>query len=218
MTFSRSLLCLLVLTLTLAASGVHSEREPAHADLSSRFTSPIRPQLTWEEAYDLANNASTKLTFLEKISLTTGTGISLGPCSGNVASIKKIGFGYFCLQDGPVGIRGVDKVTVFPAGVTTASTWDRELMYIRSRAMGVENRIKGVNVALAPAVGALGRAPRAGRNWEGFGPDPYLVGIGGAESVKGLQDEGVIACVKHWVGNERKFDIFKQYLKSLLHS
>ncbi|KAF8461721.1 glycoside hydrolase superfamily [Kalaharituber pfeilii] len=80
--------------------------------------------------------------------------------------------------------------------MTTASTWDRELMYIRSRAIGVESRIKGVNVALAPA----------GRTWEGFGPDPYLAGIGNAESVRGLQDEGVIACVKHWVGNERGYN------------
>jgi len=69
--------------------------------------------------------------------------------------------------------------------------------------MGVENRIKGVNVALAPVAGGLGRAPEAGRTWEGFGPDPYLCGVGVGESVRGLQDEGVIACVKHWIGNER---------------
>lgn len=51
------------------------------------------------------------------------------------------------------------------------------------------------------------RAPAAGRNWEAFGSDPYLTGIANAGSVKGLQDEGVIACAKHFVGNEREFSI-----------
>jgi beta-glucosidase-like glycosyl hydrolase len=77
-------------------------------------------------------------------------------------------------------------------------------MYLRSRAMGSEYRTKGINVALSPAIGGLGRSPDAGRTWEGFGPDPYLCGIGGAESVRGLQDEGIIATAKHWVANERK--------------
>ena len=193
------LLLLFLITLT---SPIHALLQ---ADLSSQFPLP-RPQLSWDAAYELARTASAKLTFTQKTALTTGTGLSLGPCSGNVISkIKSLGFKYLCLQDGPVGLRGVDLVTVFPAGVTTASTWDRELMYLRSRAMGVENRIKGVNVALAPMAGGLGRAPEAGRTWEGFGPDPYLCGVGVGESVKGLQDEGVIACVKHWIGNERMY-------------
>lgn len=192
---------LLALTL-LPFLPAHSQRTPLQADLSAQF-GPARPQLTWDAAYTAALAASSKLTFSQKVSLTTGTGISLGPCSGNIAKIDRISFPYLCLQDGPVGLRGVDKVSVFPAGVTTASTWDRELMYLRSRAMGVENRIKGVHVALAPVAGGLGRAPQAGRTWEGFGPDPYLAGVGNAESVRGLQDEGVIACAKHWIGNER---------------
>ncbi|KAF8424818.1 glycoside hydrolase superfamily [Tirmania nivea] len=192
---------LLLLLLLALISGIHSL---LHADLSSQFPPP-RPQLSWDAAYELARTASSKLTFLQKTSLTTGTGLSLGPCSGNVISrIDSLNFKYLCLQDGPVGLRGVDLATVFPAGVTTASTWDRELMYLRSRAMGVENRIKGVNVALAPTAGGLGRAPEAGRTWEGFGPDPYLCGVGVGESVRGLQDEGVIACVKHWIGNEQE--------------
>ena len=192
----------LLLLLALAPLQIHSL---LHDDLLSQFPAP-RPQLSWDAAYVLARTASAKLTFLQKITLTTGTGLTLGPCSGNVISaIPSLNFTYFCLQDGPVGLRGVDKVTVFPAGVTTASTWDRELMYLRSRAMGVENRIKGVNIALAPVAGGLGRAPEAGRTWEGFGPDPYLCGVGVGESVRGLQDEGVIACVKHWIGNEREF-------------
>jgi len=70
--------------------------------------------------------------------------------------------------------------------------------------MGVESRLKGVNVVLAPVAGALGRAPAAGRGWESFGADPWLNGVGNRESVRGLQDEGVIACAKHWVANEQE--------------
>jgi beta-glucosidase len=49
-------------------------------------------------------------------------------------------------------------------------------MYERGYALGEEFRVKGVNVALAPVAGPLGRAAAAGRNWEGFGADPYLAG------------------------------------------
>lgn len=39
--------------------------------------------------------------------------------------------------------------------------------------------------------------------FRGFSPDPYLTGIGIAETIKGIQDAGVIACAKHFIGYER---------------
>ena len=45
--------------------------------------------------------------------------------------------------------------------------------------------------------------PAAGRNWEGFSPDPVLSGVGMFESVTGIQEAGVIATAKHFVGNEQ---------------
>lgn len=47
-----------------------------------------------------------------------------------------------------------------------------------------------------PVLGPLGRIALGGRNWEGYGKDPYLSGILGAETVRGVQDNGVIACAK----------------------
>ncbi|KAL5450728.1 hypothetical protein PMIN06_006459 [Paraphaeosphaeria minitans] len=70
--------------------------------------------------------------------------------------------------------------------------------------MGVEHRGKGVDVQLGPVVGPLGRNPKGGRNWEGFSPDPILSGIAVAETVKGIQDAGVIACTKHFILNEQE--------------
>ena len=67
------------------------------------------------------------------------------------------------------------------------------IRYKRGRAHGLEARLKGVHVLLGPAMGPLGRMPAGGRNWEGFGADPVLQGIAAAQTIKGIQDEGVIA-------------------------
>lgn len=94
--------------------------------------------------------------------------------------------------------------SAFPAGVNVAATWDRGMAYARGQAMGAEHRGKGVDVQLGPVAGPLGRAPEGGRNWEGFSPDPVLTGVMMAMSVSGIQSEGVIACSKHYIGNEQE--------------
>ena len=76
-------------------------------------------------------------------------------------------------------------------------------MYRRAKAIGLEQKGKGVNIVLAPSAGPLGRHAAGGRNWEGYSPDPYLSGIGFAETVKGIQDAGVVATAKHFIGNEQ---------------
>jgi len=75
-----------------------------------------------------------------------------------------------------------------------AASWDRKIWYERGNAMGKEFNGKGIDVQLGPVVGPLGRAPAGGRNWEGFSPDPFLSGKAVTETVKGIQDAGVIAC------------------------
>lgn len=109
-----------------------------------------------------------------------------------------------CLQDGPAGVRNADYISSFPAGGTVAASFDRGLMHARGAAMGAEHKGKGVTVQLGPVAGPIGRAPEGGRNWEGFSPDPVLSGIGMFETIKGIQEQGVIACAKvclltyHW--------------------
>ena len=70
--------------------------------------------------------------------------------------------------------------------------------------MGAEFAGKGVDVQLGPVAGPLGRSPEGGRNWEGFSPDPVLTGIQIAQTVQGIQSSGVIACTKHYIGNEQE--------------
>jgi beta-glucosidase len=108
------------------------------------------------------------------------------------------------MQDSPVGVRFGDYVSAFTSGGTIAAAWDRGEWYRRGYQMGMEHRGKGVDVQLGPVVGPLGRNPKGGRNWEGFSPDPVLSGIAVAETVRGIQDAGVMACTKHYIFNEQE--------------
>jgi len=69
--------------------------------------------------------------------------------------------------------------------------------------MGSEFKKKGANIALGPVVGPLGRIATGGRNWEGFTNDPYLCGALAFETVKGIQELGVVASTKHYIANEQ---------------
>ena len=108
-----------------------------------------------------------------------------------------------------MGVSSTDHVTAFPAGITTGATWDKDLIYARGVALGQEFRGKGANVYLGPTVGPLGRKPLGGRNWEGFGSDPVLQGISAALTIKGVQEQGVIATIKHLIGNEQ--EMYRMY-------
>lgn len=107
-------------------------------------------------------------------------------------------------SDGPLGIRFAHPITAFPAALTTAATFNKDLIHLRGRALGREARNLGINALLGPCIGPLGRSPLGGRNWEAFGADPYLQGVAGQLTVRGIQEMGVIAVLKHWLGNEQE--------------
>lgn len=130
--------------------------------------------------------------------LTVGIGGSQSGngCSGSTASISRLGFPGFCLNDAGNGVRATDFVNAYASGISVGASWNKNLAYQRARAMGGEFRAKGVNVALGPVVGPLGRVSEAGRNWEGFSNDPYLCGSLAFETVRGIQEKGVITSTK----------------------
>lgn len=158
----------------------------------------------WEVAYEKAWDMVRNMTLAEKVNITTGTGWMMGLCVGNTGPAPSVGFPSLCLQDGPLGLRFADNITASPAAITVGATWSPGLMYKRGRMMGYEARKKGVNVVLGPSVGAFGRIPAGGRNWEGFGVDPVLQGYGAALTTRGIQEEGVMATIKHFVANEQE--------------
>ncbi|KAK4198801.1 family 3 putative glycoside hydrolase [Triangularia verruculosa] len=170
----------------------------------SPWLSPDPNDVEWQTAYDKAVAFVSQLTLTEKVNLTTGTGWEADRCIGKTGSVPRLNFEGFCLMDGPLGVRYVDKASAFPAGMNAAATFSKRLIRARGEAMGEEFRGKGIDVQLGPVAGALGRTPQGGRNWEGFSPDPYLTGVAIAETIKGIQSRGVIACAKHYILNEQE--------------
>ncbi|OQE24386.1 hypothetical protein PENSTE_c007G02745 [Penicillium steckii] len=157
----------------------------------------------WADAYQKALKLVSQMTDEEKNNITYGHELTTTGCSGTTGSVPRLNFPGICLQDAGNGVRGVDMVNSYPAGIHAGASWNRELAHDRAEHMGAEFRRKGVNVALGPVVGPAGRVASGGRNWEGFGSDPYLAGALAAESVRGMQ-QNVIACVKHLIGNEQE--------------
>src|SRR3984957_12128177 len=101
---------------------------------------------------------------------------------------QRLGIPSIKMADGPIGIRswtgpssetkaeGAEKkvtTTAFPAGVAMAATWDTDLLQSEGRAIGQEVKALGRDMILGPTVN-INRTPLWGRNFEGYGEDPYL--------------------------------------------
>jgi len=188
-------------------TGIPDQPPPGFEEWASPIVIPAKPvagDVDWSSAVSRARAFVSTLTLEEKVNLTTGIGVQ-GRCVGNTGEVTRTGFPGFCFEDSPLGVRFADFVSAFPAGINVAATWDKSLMNQRGVAMGAEHRGKGVNFALGPMMN-MGRVPAAGRNWEGFGADPFLTGVASAETIKGIQSQGVIATAKHLIGNEQEHD------------
>ncbi|MEO6835837.1 MAG: beta-glucosidase [Candidatus Tumulicola sp.] len=103
----------------------------------------------------------------------------------------------------PSGVRPGDVATAMPSGLSLASTWDPEIAYRGGALIGDEAWRKGFNVLLGPGVN-VARDPRNGRNFEYLGEDPLLAGSLAGASVCGVQDQHVIATVKHFALNDQE--------------
>lgn len=187
----------------------HIPQVPFLGNDSLPYSPPVYPSPNtstrgyWDEAVTRARSDVAQLNVTELVSIVTGVGYGFGRCVGNTPPVEKIGFKGLCLQDSPSGLRHVDRSTVFPDAITAAATFSKELIYERAVAIGDEFRTKGVHVFLGPMINVM-RAPSAGRNWEGFGADPYLNGEGAYYTTLGVQDQGVQATLKHYLANEQE--------------
>lgn len=116
------------------------------------------------------------------------------------------------LSDGPHGLRkqegagdqlglnGSLPATCFPTAATIANSWDPELGEEIGRCLGEEAAVQDVNVLLGPGLN-MKRSPLCGRNFEYFTEDPYLAGKMAAGYIRGIQENGVSACPKHFAAN-----------------
>ncbi|KAK3353923.1 glycoside hydrolase superfamily [Lasiosphaeria hispida] len=188
--------------LLAAASLVRAETNGRH---DARQTAPTGPE-AWAAAYARASTALSKMSQNDKVNIVTGVGWDKGPCVGNTPAIGSIGYPQLCLQDGPLGVRFGTGSNAFTPGIQAGSTWDVELIRQRGAYIGAEARGCGVHNILGPAPGPIGKHPGGGRNWEGFGADPYLQGIATAATIEGIQSAGVQSTVKHFIGNEQELN------------
>ncbi len=151
------------------------------------------------------NDLFGRLTQDEKLSLLTGTAFTTN-------AIPRLGVPAMAMADAGQGVRGgmegtLGPATLFPAGVTMASTWDPELVGRIGAAIGQEaqNKGTGVQVLLGPAVN-IHRSPLGGRNGEYFSEDPFLAGRLAVGYIQGMQSVGTAACIKHYACNNEEVD------------
>lgn len=129
--------------------------------------------------------------------------------------VSRLNIPELTMSDGPHGIRpehgrdwlldnnSNDSATYLPTGIALASTWNAALGYKFGEVLGREAKARRKDVILGPGVNII-RTPLNGRNFEYMSEDPYLTATMAVEYIKGVQDQGVAACVKHFVANNQE--------------
>lgn len=134
------------------------------------------------------------------------------------AGVPRLGIPELWLSDGPHGVREEikwdawdpagwtnDSITAFPALTCLAATFNPDLSLAYGMAIGEEARYRNKHILLGPGVNIY-RTPFNGRNFEYMGEDPYLASVMVVPYIKGVQRNGVAACVKHFALNNQEVD------------
>jgi len=153
------------------------------------------------------DDAMSRMTLQEKINILHAQS------KFSSRGVPRLGFPDFWTDDGPHGVRPDvlwdeweqagqtnDSCVAFPALTCLAATWNPSLAWHYGRSLGEEARYRGKDMILGPGVNIL-RTPLGGRNFEYMGEDPWLVSTMVVPYIRGLQSNGVAACVKHFALN-----------------
>ncbi|MCM1049302.1 MAG: glycoside hydrolase family 3 C-terminal domain-containing protein [Clostridiales bacterium] len=153
-----------------------------------------------------------KMTLDEKITMIHAGGLF------QTAPIERLGIPALVCSDGPMGVRcefhnsrwipagnNDDNVTYMPSNSALASTWNPELAAMSGHVLGEEARGRGKDVILAPGIN-IKRSPLCGRNFEYMSEDPKLTASLAVPFIKGVQENDVAACVKHFACNTQETD------------
>ena len=188
-----------IAALLICAAGMTHARTPAYLD----DTLPLETRV---------KDALSRMTTAEKIAIIHAQSKFSSP------GVQRLGIPGIWCTDGPHGIRpdvlwdewtqaGAtnDSCVAFPALTCLAATWNPEMSALYGRPIGEEARYRNKNVLLGPGVNIY-RTPLNGRNFEYMGEDPYLSSRMVVPYIKGVQDNGVAACVKHYALNNQESD------------
>jgi beta-glucosidase len=197
-------LAAIVAALALNTATLVAQSAPADAAYKNPAT-PVEQRVS-----DLLGRMTTE----EKATMLSGSGWM------ESAPIERLGIPAIKMADGPMGVRswagssavtnaakGSTQVltTSFPSGIAMAATWDTDLVQREGQAIAQEVKALGRDMILGPTVN-INRVPLWGRNFEGYGEDPYLAGRMGVAYIKGVQGEGVIPSLKHFAANNEEFE------------
>lgn len=152
---------------------------------------------------------------IDKMTLEEKAGLTSGMDFWHTKPIPRLGIPSMLLSDGPHGLRkqewqsdhlGMHKsvpATCFPTAASLANSWDTDMIERLGRALGLEAASEGISVLLGPGCN-IKRNPLCGRNFEYFSEDPYLSGKSAAALIRGVQSNGISACVKHFAANSQE--------------
>jgi len=185
--------------LLVTCLGVHSQTVPVYLDESRGI----------EERVD---DALSRMTVEEKVAMIHAQS------KFSSAGVPRLGIPEIWMTDGPHGIRPEvlwdewnqagwtnDSCIAFPALTCLAATWNKDISLLYGRSIGEEARYRNKDVLLGPGVNIY-RTPLNGRNFEYMGEDPYLAGQMVVPYIKGVQENGVAACVKHYALNNQEYN------------
>jgi beta-glucosidase len=149
-----------------------------------------------------------QMTLEEKASLCSGLD------NWHTKPIERLGIPSIKMSDGPHGLRkevpnqrNSVPSTCFPTAVTTASSWDRELIKQLGQALAKECQAEEVDIILGPAIN-IKRSPLCGRNFEYFSEDPYLSSQLATAYIQAVQSLGVGTSLKHYAANNQEYRRF----------
>ncbi|MGZ9164966.1 MAG: glycoside hydrolase family 3 C-terminal domain-containing protein [Anaerolineales bacterium] len=145
-----------------------------------------------------------QMTLDEKISMLAGADL------WHTVAVPRLGIPQFKVTDGPNGARGAwgdmgPQSVATPVGIAMGATWNPDLIEKVGNVLADEVKAKGAHILLAPTVN-IHRTPIAGRNFECFAEDPFLSGMIASAYIKGIQDKGAGACIKHFVANDQEYE------------
>ena len=156
-------------------------------------------------------------TLLQQMTLDEKLNLIHASSSFTSGGVKRLGIPELVMSDGPHGVRpehgrgwsalkdADDKSTYLPVGICLSSTWNKNLGYAFGKVLGSEAKERGKNVILGPGVNII-RSPLNGRNFEYLSEDPFLASAMAVGYIKGVQEQGVAACVKHFAANNQETD------------
>ncbi|NDV57986.1 glycoside hydrolase family 3 C-terminal domain-containing protein [Bacteroides sp. 519] len=161
---------------------------------------------------DRVEDALKRMTLEEKIAIIHAQS------KFSSAGVPRLGIPELWMTDGPHGIRPEvlwdeweqaawtnDSCIAFPALTCLAATWNEDMSYLYGKSIGEEARYREKDVLLGPGVNIY-RTPLNGRNFEYMGEDPYLASKMVVPYIKGVQENGVATCVKHYALNNQEFN------------